>query len=336
MSPAPSAIGSLFMAGLPGLELDSSTRHLIDEYGVNHFIFFRRNVESKEQLARLSNDLVTYCRERGMAEPLIAIDQEGGTVARLPEPFSQFGDARDYAAGLDAPRDLQEYARLCGQDLKEIGVNMNFAPVLDVCPSGQGCFMERRSLGADPVRVAELGALIIQQFQSNGIAACAKHFPGLGEAVIDPHLQLPVVRDSKEKIMACDLRPFQAAIKVKVAAIMTSHVIYEHIDPENLATFSPKILNDLLRRDLGYDGMVVTDDMEMGAVENDFGVPEASVRAFQAGADLILICHDHDKVKESVSRLYQSCLNGQVSKERLQQSFSRINKVSACFLRNGD
>ncbi len=336
MNPALRDLGTLFMVGLPGLELDGSTRHLIDGYGVNHFILFRRNVESEDQLARLSGDLIQYCRDQGLAEPLIAIDQEGGTVARLPEPFAQFGDARLYGDGPDAQKDLKEYVRLCSRDLKKIGVNMNFAPVLDVCPCGHDCFMERRSLGADPVRVAELGALVIHQFQSNGIAACAKHFPGLGEAVIDPHLQLPVVTDSREKIMACDLLPFQAAIRAGVASVMTSHVIYEHIDPENLATLSPRILTDLLRGELGYDGMVVTDDLEMGAVENDLGVPEASVRAFQAGADLLLICQDHGKVTESLSRLYQAWENGEVSKERLQQSFLRINRVSACFLRNGD
>ncbi|MEN8258389.1 MAG: beta-N-acetylhexosaminidase [Thermodesulfobacteriota bacterium] len=328
-------LGSLFMAGLPGYDLDDSTRYLIDKYGVNHFIFFKRNVESEAQLSRLSKDLIGYCRKKGLAEPLISIDQEGGTVARLPEPFVQFADARVYADGPDARRDLQEYARLCGRDLQKVGVNMNFAPVLDVCPHGQGCFMEHRSLGADPQRVAELGVLIIDAFQNKGIAACAKHFPGLGEAVIDPHLHLPVVSDSWQKIKDCDLLPFQAAIKAGVASVMTSHVLYQDIDPENLATFSSKILTDLLRHQLGYDGMVVTDDLEMGAVENDIGVPEASVRAFKAGVDLLLICHDHGKVKEAVSLLHQAYLNKEVSKERLQQSFLRINKVSGCFLRNG-
>lgn len=336
MTPALADLGALFMAGLPGLDLDESTRHLIDEYGVNHFILFKRNVASEAQLARLNRDLVNYCREKGLAEPLISIDQEGGTVARLPDPFTQFADARHYGDGPNGHRDVQSFARLCGLDLKKIGVNMNFAPVLDVCPSGQGCFMERRSLGGDPERVAELGLVVIREFQDNGIAACAKHFPGLGEAVIDPHLQLPVVVDSRGKIKACDLPPFQAAIKAGVAAIMTSHVLYEQLDSENLATFSSAILNDLLRRDLGYEGMVVTDDLEMGAVENDLGVPEASVLAFQAGVDLLLICHDHAKVKGAVSRLHRACLNGEVQKERLQQSFSRINKVSACFLRDGD
>ncbi len=336
MSFALTDLGALFMAGLPGLELDDSTCHLIRDYGVNHFIFFKRNVESEGQLARLSRDLGDYCRAQGLADPLIAIDQEGGTVARLPQPFTQFADARLYADGPHPHQDLRDYARLCSADLQKVGVNMNFAPVLDVCPTGQGCFMERRSLGADPERVAELGTLVISEFQARGIAACAKHFPGLGEAVIDPHLKLPVVSDSYDKIRACDLLPFQAAIEAGVAAIMTSHVIYEHIDRDNLATLSTKILTDLLRTDLGYEGMVVTDDLEMGAVENDLGVPEASVRAFQAGVDLLLICHEHSKVKESISRLHQACLIGQVSEERLQQSFLRIKRVAACFLRNGD
>ncbi len=336
MNLLPAHLGALFMAGVPGLELDSSTRQLITDYGVHHFILFRRNVESEKQLARLSRDLVACCRQQGLGPCLISIDQEGGTVARLPEPFAQFGDARLYGEAPQARQDLLEYARLCSRDLNSIGVNMNFAPVLDVCPRGQGCFMERRSLGADPVRVGELGALLIAAFQGNGIAACAKHFPGLGEAVIDPHLQLPVVTDSRQKIIECDLLPFQAAIRAGVAAIMTSHVIYEHIDPHTLATFSAPILTDLLRRDLGYEGLVVTDDLEMGAVENDMGVPEAAVRAVQAGADLLLICHDHAKVREAIARLYQACLSGQVTKERLCQSFLRIKKVSACFLRKGD
>jgi beta-N-acetylhexosaminidase len=195
--------------------------------------------------------------------------------------------------------------------------------------------MERRSLGADPERVAELGALIIEGFQRNGIAACAKHFPGLGEAVIDPHLQLPVVGDSYGKIRGCDLLPFQAAIRAGVAAIMTSHVLYKDIDPENLATFSAKILTGLLRLDLGYDGLVVTDDLEMGAVENDLGVPAAALRAFQAGADLLLICHDHDKVRQAVRLVHQACQAGELAPERLRQSFLRINQLTGCFLRNG-
>lgn len=330
------ACGALFMAGLPGPELDDSTRRLIADHGVRHFILFRRNVESEAQLARLSSDLVGACQQQGFGEPLIAIDQEGGSVARLPPPFAQFGDARCYGDGPHAREELRQYARLCGRDLKKIGVNMNFAPVLDVCPRGQGCFMERRSLGADPQRVAALGALVISELQDNGIAACAKHFPGLGEAVIDPHLQLPVVSDGLAKIRASDLPPFQAAIAAGVAAIMTSHVLYEQVDPHNLATFSTAILTDLLRGDLGYDGMVVTDDLEMGAVENEVAVAEAAVRAVRAGADLLLICHDHAKVRQAVSRLHQALQAGEVSRARLDHSFLRISRVAGCFLRKGD
>ncbi|PLX48399.1 MAG: beta-N-acetylhexosaminidase [Desulfobulbaceae bacterium] len=329
-------VGALFMVGLPGLTLDASSRDLIDHYGVNHFILFRRNVDSEQQVRRLCADLVRHCRKQGLAEPLIAIDQEGGSVARLPLPFAQFADARSYGEDAQAPEKLREYARLCVRDLKRIGVNLNFAPVLDVCPRHRGCFMERRSLGADPERVAELGALLVEEFQKNGIAACAKHFPGLGEAVIDPHLKLPVVGDPLHKIMSCDLLPFKRAVGAGVAAIMTSHVLYEQIDAENLATFSAKILIDLLRRDLGFSGLLVTDDLEMGAVENALGVPEASLRAFQAGADLLLICHDHDKIRAAVSLLHKACLAGQVSDRHLVQSFQRINRLRSCFLRNGD
>lgn len=323
------AISSLFMTGLPGPTVDDSSRDLVAQLGINHFIIFKRNVVDPDQLKKLCQDLGQLCREHQLDPPLISIDQEGGTVARLGPPFRQFADAREYGEDEEAEERVAEFARLCAQDLRECGINLNFAPVLDVCPANQGCFMEQRALGSDPARVAQLGQIIIETMQAGGVAACAKHFPGLGEGVVDPHLLLPRVSKSAAEIRAFDLIPFKEAIKAGVAAIMTSHVIYQHLDPETLATMSAPILTTLLRQELGYEGVVVTDDLEMGAIENDLTVPEAACRALKAGADLLLICHDHAKVRASHARINQALADNELSREQIMAASQRIGRLSA-------
>lgn len=322
------------MAGIPGPTLDDSTKQLIVEYGVHHFIIFKRNVINPPQLTTLCAELIRYCLDHGQTEPLIAIDQEGGTVARLPLPFQQFDHARAYGDHPQAEEQIKAYATACAADLMSCGINMNFAPVLDVCPTGQNCFMEQRALGSDPHKVARLGSLIIETLQDKGVAACGKHFPGLGQGVIDPHLQLPTVSKSAAAIKAEDLLPFHKAIASGVAAIMTSHILYTSLDKENLATMSPAILTDLLRTELGYDGLLVTDDLEMGAIENDISVPQAALRAIQAGADLMLICHDHDKVRQTCTLLQNQLTAGRLAKSRLAQANRRILHVSTTYSRH--
>jgi beta-N-acetylhexosaminidase len=326
-------IGGLFMVGLPGMELDGSTRALVREHGVNDFILFKRNVQDPEQLKRLCRDLVLVCAEAGLPAPLIAIDQEGGTVARLKAPhFSEFADARVLAADDRAEELLAGYARTCARELLAAGVNMNLAPVLDVCPAGQGLVMERRSLGDDPERVARLGALVIGEMQGQGLAACAKHFPGLGAVTLDPHQVRPVISRSRSALECDDLPPFQAAMAAGVAAIMTSHTVYPHLDRDNPATLSAKILSGLLRRDLAYNGLVITDDLEMGAIEKEGSVAEAALAAFLAGADMLLICEDHAKVLAAWEAV-RSAAAGLISPHRLQMSLARIAAVRARFAR---
>ena len=320
-------LGRLFMIGLPGYTLDASTQKLIEQVGINNFIIFKRNVSSREQLAELCAALVSACRAQGLALPLIAIDQEGGTVARLPPPFTQFAGARVMADSAQPEQRLAEYARCCAGELRDVGISMNLAPVLDVSPAGQGLFMEKRALGGEAGVVARLGSLVIKVLQEEGVAACAKHFPGLGAAVLDPHLKLPVVERSRAEILACDLEPFRAAVVAGVASFMTSHTIYKGLDPGTIATLSPTILTKLLRQELGYDGLVITDDLEMGAIENAMSVPEAACAAFMAGVDLLLICHDHDKVVRSHERLVAEVDAGVVSRQRLEQSLYRIGRV---------
>jgi beta-N-acetylhexosaminidase len=338
MSPSQAAadfspLGRLFMVGLPGPDLDESTLQLIRKFGINNFIYFKRNVANRKQLKQLSDDLCRACRENGLEPPLVAIDQEGGTVARLPSPFTQFPDARVLAASADAEKALQEYARVCAAELQSIGVNYNLAPVLDVCEAGRDYFMERRVLGGDPHEVARLGSLVIQELQQNGIAACGKHFPGLGAAVVDPHVKLPLVSKTERAIRAEDLPPFRRAIEADVASIMTSHTIYRHLDPENPATLSPKILGGMLREELGYNGVVITDDLEMGAIEKEGDLGRAAGQALAAGADLLLICQSHAKVIDAYQKTAAAIAATPALAKRMQESLQRVQVLRQKFAR---
>jgi len=324
-------LGQLFMVGLPGPELDDSTRDLIARCGINHFILFKRNVVAPAQLAALCSALADACREAGLMAPLISIDQEGGTVARLPAPFTQFPDARVLAEGPEPEAALRHYAETCAHELLSVGINMNLAPVLDLCPAGAGRFMERRSLGGEPEVVARLGCLVIEAMQAQGLAACAKHFPGLGAAILDPHQVLPVVERPAPELRRLDLPPFAAACKAGVAAVMTSHTIYSGLDRETPATLSPIILQGLLRNELGYDGLVITDDLEMGAIENAQSVAAASLAAFAAGADMLLICHDHEKIRAACTVMVAALRDGQIDAGRVRQSLGRVTAAQHRF-----
>ena len=325
-------LGKYFMVGIPGLVLDSSTEDLVRKQGIHNFIIFSRNVESPDQLRKLCRDLNSVCRDYDLPLPFISIDQEGGTVARLSKPFTQFKDARVLAESEEPEKELAAFARDCARELADVGINMNLAPVLDICPSGEGFFMEHRSLGNDPYKVGELGCVIIDEMQKLGIAACGKHFPGLGAAKLDPHLQLPTVSKKHEEIVGRDIIPFQQAMDAGVAAIMTSHTIYSDIDEGIPATLSPFILSTMARDELGYDGLIITDDLEMGAIENEGSIHEAAVKSFVAGADILLICHDHGKVRRSFAAFTEAVEKGEISTSRLQNSARRIDTAQKLFI----
>lgn len=212
-----------------------------------------------------------------------------------------------------------------------MGITMNLAPVLDVCPEAGGFVMERRCLSGDPHEVARQGVLVLNEFQKLGVAACAKHFPGLGRVVLDPHHDLPRETRPAAAIRGQDLLPFQAAIEAGVAAIMTSHTVYTAFDAEAPATLSKAILTDLLRGELGYDGVIITDDLEMGAIEKRGSVAEAALRAFLAGADCLLICHDHAKVRQTLSLFQEVRAREEITGVRLAASLDRIGSLRARF-----
>jgi len=325
-------IGQLFMVGMPGPHLDEATDHLIREGHVGGIILFSRNIEDPLQLAALCRDLQAAASESQDPPLFLAVDQEGGRVARLKEPFRSFpGNA---AVGMDEEpvKKAIEFATVTSREMGMVGLNMNLAPVVDVQRGEIEKHLAGRSFGEDPEVVAFLGRTVVKHLQKNGIMAVAKHFPGLGRADVDPHFHLPKINIGLEELERVNFPPFAAAIEEGVCGIMTSHAIYPALDPEKPATLSPMVLTKVLRERMGFRGLTITDDLEMGAIAEDWSVAEGALTSFQAGADILLICKDQSHVRESLDLMRQSLSKGTVLRERLAQSLERIRRIKASFL----
>ena len=327
-----SKIGQLFMAGIPGPHLDEGTEALIRDYNLGGVILFARNIEDPIQVANLCRELQDKAA-RYHGHPLfLAVDQEGGRVARLREPFSLFpGNA---AIGKDdhPAEKAVEFGTVTAKEMRMVGINMNLAPVVDVQRGEPEKHLSGRIFGEDPEMVARLGRMVVRSLQENGVMAVSKHFPGLGRAGLDPHFHLPRIEMDREEIEKVNLPPFRAAIDEGVSAIMTSHAIYPALDPERPATLSPAILTQLLRSEMNYDGLIITDDLEMGAVAKQWSVAEGAAGALEAGADILLICEDQKNVLEGLSLIRRKVLQDEIPFKRLEQSNERIGKARSRFL----
>jgi beta-N-acetylhexosaminidase len=325
-------IGRLFMAGIPGTRLDDDTDALIRHYCIGGVILFSRNIEDPVQLAALCNDLQDRAIRYHNIPLFLAVDQEGGRVARLKGPFTAF--AGNTAIG-DDPHPVDravEFARVTAEEMRLVGLNMDLAPVVDVRRGEPESHLVGRTFSDDPEKVSLLGRTVVKVLQKNGVMATAKHFPGLGKTSLDPHHHLPTIDVDLEEIETVNLPPFRAAIDEGVSSIMTSHAIYPALDPDNPATLSYKILTDLLRGTLGFKGLVISDDLEMGAIKKKWGVPDGAVASFMAGNDILLICQEQGMVVESINALREKIIGGEIHPDRLELSLGRIEKTKSAFL----
>jgi beta-N-acetylhexosaminidase len=326
-------IGQLFMAGLAGSRLDKDTVSLIRDLNLGGMILFSRNIEDPLQLAELCQNLQREARHHHERPLFLAVDQEGGRVARLREPFSSFPGNAAIAADKEPVKRAREFGTVTAREMKLVGLNMDLAPVVDVQRGELEKHLHGRSFGEDPDKVALLGRIIVRSLQGHGVMAVAKHFPGLGQAKVDPHVHLPVIDADKEKVERINLVPFKAAIEEGVSGIMSSHAIYPALDPARPATLSKLILTDLLRDTLGFQGLIITDDLEMGAIAGECPVAEGALMAFQAGADILLICKDQGHVVKSHRLLCDRLSEGKIPEERVAESLKRIDRMKSRFLR---
>jgi beta-N-acetylhexosaminidase len=312
-------VGQLVMAGFPGLEPDSGICRLLRERHLGSVVLFGRNCDTPQQVARLTADLQNLSR----LPLLIAVDQEGGTVARLRSPATVFPS--NMAIGATGRTDDAYTAAACTAEiLRRVGITMNLAPVLDVNSNPQNPIIGTRSFGEDVAMVSALGVAAIEGYQDNGIMATAKHFPGHGNTAVDSHAMLPVVHASLEELERTELPPFEDAITAGVAAVMTAHILFPALGTRHPATLSYEALGWLLRTQLGYDGIVITDCMEMKAIADNYGMSEAAVMAIQAGADIVLISHTYEHQAEALDALLQAARERIIPPHRLDRSVRRI------------
>ena len=327
-------LAGLILAGFTGRDADDEGVKSLVQLGVGGYILFGRNVESPEQVHRL---LAGIRRSVGDRAVLYAVDQEGGRVARLRAPLTVWPPM----ARIGERNDVEE-AQLVGQalasEIHALGFNLVFAPVLDVRFEGTTDAIGDRSIGTSPEQVGSLGVALAQGMQSAGLLACAKHFPGHGHVTVDSHLELPVCELSRDDLLRDHVAPFAAAADARVAAVMTAHVRYPDVDPENPATFSRTWLSDVLRDALGYSGLILSDDLEMGAVigadTNDSDedraqrVAAACVRAIRAGVDGLLICKDLAAVKASIAALRSEADRDPAFLAQCIQSLARLEEAA--------
>jgi len=318
-----SAVGALLCVGIPGPRLDADTRADLERLQPGAIVLFRRNVGSPGEL----RDLCAAIHDLPW-QPRIAIDHEGGRVMRVGAPFTHFppaaaigrsGDARlAYAVGI-----------AMATELRSIGIDISFSPVLDVNSNPANPVIGDRSFGADPQLVAAMGVAQMRGLLDGGVLPCAKHFPGHGDTAQDSHLELPFVRRTRAELDAVELLPFRAAIAAAAPMIMSAHVVYPALDPSGPATMSRRILTQLLREELGFAGVIATDDLDMGAIAEHHEIGAAAVAIVAAGADLLLLCNSLPKAATAAAALLRATRDGVLSEDRLAASARRLAAARA-------
>ncbi len=317
-------IGQMLMIGVPGNSISGSSRGVIEKYHPGGLILFGFNLGPNELTKRFISDLQDASMASTGIPLFISIDQEGGRVWRLTDGVTQFPG--NMAMGSADDRELvYKAAQILGIQLRKTGINMNLAPVLDVNNNPANPVINTRSFGSVPLSVAQLGLAYILGLQEVYCIAVAKHFPGHGDTSEDSHLTLPAIPYTIERLFSTEFIPFFHAIKGGVEGIMTAHITYPNI-PQSTgpATLSKYFLTDILRNTMKFDGVVITDDMEMNAISKNFGIGKAAVRSIEAGADIILISTHGDNVKKMFDAIRDAVRQGVLSEKRIEQSVSRI------------
>jgi len=331
--PLDQQIGQFFYIGLSGTTLDAEARSLIDEVQPGGVIMFGRNVEGPQQL----RDLLDGIKEQLPNNPLLGVDQEGGLVDRLRKIFTPMPSARTIREHGDLAG-ARSLGRITGQALRLLGFNMNFAPVMSIMTDERDLLsngLYSRSFGRSPGEVLGYTTVYLRGLQETGIIGCLKHFPGIGAGEVDSHEQMPMVTLSHDDLMAQDLAPYVELFQRKddrVRCVMVSHGGFPNIDIKKgvtggllePASLSHNIVTNLLRQELGFQHLVVTDDLEMGAISKHCEIEAAVVRAFLAGNDMMLICAHPDIIRRGYNSLLAVAKDGKLTKERLRASLKRI------------
>ncbi|BBI34640.1 beta-N-acetylhexosaminidase [Cohnella abietis] len=315
-------VGQMILAGIDGTTIDKNMKKMIDEQHVGGIIFYKNNFSGLNGSVQLVNEL--KAANKGNPAPLfMSVDQEGGKVSRLPKDFVAIPDAAKVGR-TDNAELAKEMGELLAKELQLVGFNVNFAPVLDINSNPKNPVIGTRSFGNNASIVTKMGIAEMNGLRENGTIAVVKHFPGHGDTAVDSHLDLPIVQKTTAQLEKLEWIPFRAAIEDKADAVMVAHILFPLIDPDAPASLSKVIINDQLRGTLGYDGVVITDDMTMGAIIDNYGIEDAAILSVQAGSDIILIAHGYNNTKKVFNKLLQAVATGKIKEAKIDQSLRRI------------
>ncbi|WP_373600553.1 beta-N-acetylhexosaminidase [Paraclostridium bifermentans] len=316
-------IGQMIVAGFNGTNINSEIETLVNDLKVGGVILFSRNVENSEQLSSLTKNIKSLSKKTPL---FISIDEEGGRVSRLPKDTKKFKRARDIGNTSDVKYAYKNGMKL-GNTLKEHNINMNFAPVLDIHSNPKNTVIGDRAFGNNENIVSIMGIATMNGIKESGVIPVVKHFPGHGDTEVDSHYGLPSVNKSLKELEQFELIPFKKAIDNECDAVMVSHILMENIDDKNPATLSKKVINDLLRNKMNFDGVVITDDMLMKAISNSISIEKASIKSINAGTDIILIGNDLKIVKSTINEIKLAVKDNEISEKRIDESVYRILKL---------
>lgn len=325
MPSVPSTIGSLLSVGIPGPTLDAETRALLDEIQPGGVILFRRNVGDRtvEQIAELIADLHAL-----PSAPLVSVDHEGGRVMRFGEPFTHFPAAAAIGRTGD-PQFAEQVGLAMGLELRSVGIDLTYAPVLDVHSNPDNPVIGDRSFGSDPQLVVQMAMAQMRGLQAAGVMPCGKHFPGHGDTATDSHFELPRVDRTRDELERVETAPFRAAIAAGIPMLMSAHVNYPALDPDHPATLSALILQGLLRDDYGFDGVIASDDLDMRAITDHHSMGDAAVATLLAGVDNLLICQNLEHGKQAAAAIAVALQDGRLTEARLATSVRRLQAMRA-------
>lgn len=326
-------LGQLLVTGFPGPAMSGDFKRLVRDWGVGNVILFKYNERSRGQLAALCADLTAYITEETGVAPLISSDEEGGVVSRLPADMPKMPSAMAQAALEDEAR-VRRAACLTARELRAVGINFNLAPVLDVNNDPANPVIGVRSYGTDAETVSRFALAALAGYGEGGILTSGKHFPGHGDTQTDSHLALPVIRKSRGELEALELIPFRRAIAAGVPAVTIAHILFPALEPEGVpATMSRRIITGLLREELGFAGLAVSDCMEMDAIRATVGVAKGTVAAVKAGMDLIFISRTPEEVISAARALEEAVLSGALPEARVDEAVGRVLAAKARYLR---
>lgn len=315
-------IGQMIVVGIEGYDLNDNTTSLIQKSKVGGVILFANNVQNTNQLLNLLNSLKSENLKNKI--PLfLSVDEEGGRVTRMPKEFKKLPTNK--AIGKINDETLSnKIGSTIAYEIGCFGFNMDFAPVLDVNSNPNNPVIGDRSFGSNVNIVSRLGIQTMKGIQSKNIIPVVKHFPGHGDTSVDSHLGLPSVNNGLQRLKEIELVPFTEAIKNNADVVMIAHILLPKIDSKNPSSMSKIIITDILRKDLNFNGVVITDDMTMGAIVKNYNISEAAVKSVKAGADIVLVCHGYDNEVSVINALKNAVAKGEISKERIEQSVYRI------------